>query len=412
MNAIARTGRAIEALHRFWSGRRVVVVSPGAGRLADQLTDCGATVCGVTDDTSLRDPAPELAAWLDEVDPDRSALVLGTQFTDVPEVCGRLVHGWRRAECAAWEDKTRIDQLWRDIGVSAPAHVVLAADDPAVHSVMTELDKGRGVVVAMDSTREFRGDAKGLRWVRRRAELDAALAAFHGLTDRLRVAEFVDGVPCSVLGLVLDGGVAVFDPIEIITLRDPNTGRLLFCGSSTHWRPETEAADTIRHCARLAGQRLAELIGYRGLFSVDGVLGEDFLATELNPRHASGLGISVAWPEFPIYLLHRAAQESVPGVVDLPWRDVEDAFRQLVRRQPSCSITVPSGQTGLVDGEHTMPGLRYRLDASTARVLNIQPDRADGAVGPMIATLAGKLGSPCTTSFAEPVSRSTLRTMS
>jgi len=94
----------------------------------------------------------------------------------------------------------------------------------------------------------------------------------------------VPGVPCSVLGIVLRDGVAVFDPIEIVTLRDRARSSLVFCGSSTWWRPAPAAVAEIRRYARLTGSELARAVDYRGMFSVDGILGDrGFVATELNP---------------------------------------------------------------------------------------------------------------------------------
>jgi hypothetical protein len=301
-----------ETLRRHWAGHRTLLLvqtfNATAATAMRELASFGAEVCGVVTatpaahdaphvfacdglsttefDAWLREPPAEFTRWLDELDPRRECGFLGTTFTHVGEVCERPVHGWRRPEWARLEDKTAIDQLWQRIGVPSPKHVVLPVDDPALPTVVAELDHGAGVILAMDSTSGFLGDAKGLRWVRTADEVATALQECRAGSQRVRVAEFVPGVPCSILGMVLADGVAVFDPIEIVTLRDRPRAGLVFCGSSTFWRPEGAATEQMRHYTRLAGREVASTMDYRGIFSVDGILGSDgFVATELNPRH-------------------------------------------------------------------------------------------------------------------------------
>ncbi len=460
--ASARTAAAIDALRRYWRGREVLILLPeftaAARTIIGELADCGAEVTGVltaahpaadapavrhlwsfadhgyqltpsTFDLMLREPPAELADWLSAVDPGRSLLALGGTFTHVDSLCGRQVHGWRRPEWAAWEDKTRIESLWREAGVPSPPHAVLPVGDPALPDIMIRLDRGLGVVLALDSTRGFLGDSTGLRWVRNPREPAGALAWCQGKTDRLRVAAFVPGVPCSVLGMVLADGVAVFDPIEIVTLRDPARDALVFCGSSTWWRPGAQAADLIRRHARSAGARLAAF-GFRGMFSVDGILnGNDFRATELNPRHASGLGLRAGWPRFPGYLFQRAMQEGMPGVFDLPCHAVEEEFRTTVRGHPSYSVRVPlaasspaasspaasarlaGGSRHILDlATATFPypvvqTVAYHRGARSARVLSIDPPLPEGLAAPAAAALATALGPTRLTSCRDDVRR-------
>lgn len=422
--------RVHKGLRGQWAGRPVFVLTQfadgGVTRLASELSQVDAEVVGVLsavppgpgapdiapvwspDDGSdadawLTDPPVRLAEWLDRIDPGRRAVIAGGNFTAVGSVCGRPVHGWRRPGWVRLEDKTAIDRLWQRVGVPAPAHVVLPVGDPAVAERVRELDHGAGVVVALDATTGNRGDAKGLRWVRSGEELATALRWAEDKTDRVRIAEFVPGVPCSVLAMVLDDGVAVFDPIEIVTLRDPLTADLVFCGSSTRWRPGPAARDEIREHVRGVGRHIGRELGYRGLFSVDGVLGADgFRATELNPRHASGLGLRQGWPDFPLYLVQRAVQESVPGVVDLPSADLESIFRRIVADHPSLSVVVPL--EGAADGEGGWQDtVRYRVRGGRAQVLDPGPPREDGAVAPVVAAFATAAGARGLVAFDTPV---------
>jgi hypothetical protein len=67
----------------------------------------------------------------------------------------------------------------------------------------------------------------------------------------------------------------------------------------------------MRDLARQVGDGLRERVGYRGAFTVDGVLTADgFLPTELNPRAGAGLSVMARdLPELPVPLLDRALIE-------------------------------------------------------------------------------------------------------
>ncbi|PNE34744.1 hypothetical protein AF335_05650 [Streptomyces eurocidicus] len=399
------TGAVTRVLRDFWSGRGAVLLLDDfdhrATSLVDELRACGARVGAVIARTGpaagapeverslhcsdagldftrpefeawLRDPSDDVRTWLDGLDPAREWLALGTPRTGIDTFCGRPVHGWRRPEWAAVEDKTTIDALWAAAGVPSPPHVVVTVDEPPAGPAGLDAVTGPdGVVVAADSTRGHVGDSSGLRWVLEPAGVPHAVREFAGRADRVRIARFADGVPCSVLGMALPDGVAVFSPIEIVTLGDPATGRLLFCGSSTHWRPGDVAERDIRGAARRAGTELVRTTGYRGIFSVDGLLTPDgFTATELNPRHASGLGLRAALPDFPVYLYNRAVQEGLPGLGGITAAALEGLVRRLVAAAPSASLTV--GPT----------------------LVEAVPPAPDHRAGPACADLAARLGEP------------------
>ncbi|EPH46680.1 hypothetical protein ABT390_02405 [Streptomyces aurantiacus] len=445
---------AVEALHRHWRGRRVFLLANqfthSAQLLIDEVEACGATLAGIISRThrpqdvaapvfSFAEHGIELAPhefedhltqapkvlrkWLDEHDAGRSCTVLGSIWTTMPRLCGRPVHGWRRHEWAAWEDKVRVEQLWADAAVPSPRHTIVPLDAPGLYTEAARLDGGRGVVLAMDSSRGIPGGGgRGLAWVRSRAELDAAVASFAGRADRVRIAEFVPGVPCSTQALALDTGIAVFDPAEEAMLRHPGTGRFYYAGTSTWWRPPAPERRTIEAYVRRTGELLVSLTGYRGIFTVDGLLtARGFLATEMNPRGAGGLGFRPGRPDFPSYLFHRAAQESVPGVVDLPADAVQAAFRDVIAGRPSFSgaLTPGSGpaapaEPGPAPGTHryTTPRSRmtidYRYEGTSARVVELTPTTEDGAVGPAVAEFAHFLGNPGLVGFEDDSVRSTL----
>jgi hypothetical protein len=457
-SARARLGRVIEDMRARWTGRGVVLAvhrfNGGMKALAEELRLSGARLAAVIINTEpapgdpdaervwsaarhgltmthrqfeawLAGEPPEVLAWLDRIDPKRELEVLGTTYAEYAELGGRPAYGWWRPEWAVWEDKTRIDELWRRVGVPAPAHRIVRLDDPELVPTAVSLDRGHGVMMALDTSRDVLGSSQGLRWVCSRAELDSALTMVRDRTDRVRLASFVPGVPFSIMGMAFDDGVAVLDPIEIITLHRADR-RLVYGGCSTAWSPDPARAEVLRAHARRVGRELVESHGYTGVFSVDGLCGPDgFVVTELNPRHVSGTGVRPGWPEFPTRLLNRAVQLGLPEARAANWRDVEEVYREVVRDHPSAStwIQVPDADT---DDERTTTvsvpvgdtivecTVRYRPQCGGVWILGASrsdgPMPHDGALAPVAVALAAKLGDPGLRSFAAVAPCSSLRT--
>lgn len=451
-DARARLAPVVGTFIASWSGRRVVLtahtINGGMRALAEELSNSGAELAALVTHTPpgpadplaphvwccaqrgqrlspaqfeawLLGQPPELTGWLDRLDPERCWQVLGTTYAQFSHLGGRTAHGRWRPEWAVWEDKTRVEEFWRRAGIPSPPHEVLAPGDRAVADAVARLDRGDGVMMAIDTSQEVLGSSQGLRWIRRQAELAAALREVRGRTARVRLATFVRGTPCSVLGMVISGQVAVFDPIEVITLHRPSTGELVYCGTSTVWRPHPGQREELREYTRRAGRLLASSVGYRGMFSLDGILGEDgFVATELNPRHVSGLGMRAGWPRFPTRLLNRAIQEGKPEGDGVLWQDVERVYRDTVRRAPSYSLWIPV-TVPAVDGDYRsgaltrvavgagapapMVGVRYRPECGGTRVYETTagPGVHRGALGPVAAALARSLREDDLSSFAD-----------
>ena len=258
-------------------------------------------------------PADVLEA-LDRWDPERQALVLSTMFNELPEIAGRRVYGPRRPEWRRLEDKVVVDDLWDELGVTRAPSEVGAAEPAARAAAARRRDRGAGTAWAGDARQGFHGGAFCLRWVRGEADVAEAAAFLAARCDRARVMPFLEGIPCSIHGVVFPDGVAAFRPVEMVTLRRPVSSRLHYAGAATFWDPPDADREVMRDLARRVGAGLRERVGYRGAFTVDGVLAaEGFLPTELNPRLGAGLSTMTRdLPDLPVGLLDRVLIEGEP----------------------------------------------------------------------------------------------------
>ena len=293
----------------------------GTGELPDpERADCLVLEVDVADivselratDAMLADLPAHARAALARYDPDRDAVVLvTTPFYARSEVAGRPNLGPRTIASLALEDKALVDELWDDFGVTrAPATVVPARAD-ALRRAARRLDTGGGTMWSGDSSEGLNGGGLYVRRVRPgdRDAADEAASFFAAHCRRVRVMPFLEGIPCSIHGLVFHDGVAVFRPVELITLRRLEATPF-YAGTATFWDPAPDDREEMRATARRVGAGLRDRIGFRGAFTVDGVMTSDgFRPTELNPRAGAGLGsIGAALPALPLPLLHVAAR--------------------------------------------------------------------------------------------------------
>lgn len=161
-----------------------------------------------------------------------------------------------------------------------------------------------------------------------------------------------------------------------------------------------ETRDLLRSTARKVGEFLASKLGYRGMFSIDGILSDGtFHATELNPRHASGLGLRAARPDFPIYLFHRGVQASLPGLSRLSSTHLEQSFCALIRSNPSHSIDVPAraerdqlGPHGTLRTTFTssdaLQQVDYTREKDSAELRAVEPSTENGLMSGVACALA------------------------
>jgi hypothetical protein len=354
----------------------------------------------------LSDLPHRVLAALDAVDPDREAWVVNANngYTGAT-VAGRRVLGRSRVEWTAWEDKTTCDGLWQAAGVpQAPYEIVPTRRDDLLDAAR-RLDQGDGTVWAGDTRDLVHAGAELTRWVRDTDDVEAVARLLASNCDRARVMPFLEGIPCSIHGVMAVDGVAALRPCEMIVVRDRSPGHLHFVGMGTGWDPVPDDREEMRDVARRVGGVLRDRYGFRGTFTVDGVMTVDgFRPTELNPRIGGALGLmSQAIPEMGLllhtqFLAHgidtglRAAdveQVVVPAadtnravlVVDVLAADVDPVVRSIVLDGDTPRYTVADE---VRDGVARIARVRSYLPS--AAIVQIDPGHLP--VGPSSAPLA------------------------
>jgi hypothetical protein len=291
--------------------RRVLIIGDGVGSVEpaprDGLSWLTLEVSGGTVSEARHRAARQLSALpatilaaLDRIDPAGSAWVVNANniCTD-PTIGGREVLGRARAEWTALEDKTCCDELWDAAGVAhAPFEIVAATRDDLLGAAR-RLDQGAGTVWAGDARDWVHGGAELTRWIRDDDDLEPVAESLSAHCDRARVMPFLEGIPCSIHGVVTVDGIAALRPCEMIVLRDDTPGHLRFVGVATGWDPDQRDRDEMRDVARRVGRLLRDRYGYLGTFTVDGIVTDHgFLPTELNPRVGGALALmSASIPE-------------------------------------------------------------------------------------------------------------------
>ena len=233
----------------------------------------------------------EVLAELDEFDPGRRGFWwCGPFVTNDEPVAGRPVLFGRSRRQLAMEDKLFAERLWEEAGVSHALSRIVPVDRDALAAATSELATDLGAVWSGDARDGFNGGGNFVRWVRSDGGgQDAAYGFFAPRCDQVRVQPFLDGVACSIHGVVLAEATATFRPVEIVTLRNRERLRFVYGGLSTWWDPPTADRDYMRDLARTVGDHLSRTYGYRGFFGIDGVLTADgFLPTEINTRMPAG----------------------------------------------------------------------------------------------------------------------------
>jgi hypothetical protein len=278
----------------------------------------------------MANPPAEVIGAMDRYDPGRRALVVAPVVTLGPiptEMAGRRVWGGRPAASLALEDKTRIDAFWDRIGIERAPFALAPLSIAAVRGAFDRMDYGSGTVWAGDARDGLHGGAHLIRWVRSGSDLTEALAFFSERCDQVRIMPFLEGIPCSIHGLVFPDDIVTIRPVELVTLRPTAGAKFLYAGAATYWDPSDADREYMRGVARRVGEAFRAEVG-PGTFTVDGIMTEDgFRPTELNPRFGAGLNvIARGLPDLPLVLICQALQGG--EALDYRPRDLEDMLVQ------------------------------------------------------------------------------------
>ncbi len=267
----------------------------------------------------LADPPPEALAAIDRWDPDHAARSIGGLTAEAGLLAGRRAFGARPGSWIDWEDKLAIEELWRTAGIPVAPSAQVDADDPAaIMRCHRQLATAGGTVWAGDNTSGWHGGAEGTFWVPGEELVEATAERLAGFR-RLRIMPFVEGVPCSIHGMVVPTGrdrsvTIVFRPMELMMLRDPVRYRFVYGRASSHWDPAPSDRAAMIDVARVVGDELLRRVDYRGVYTVDGVLGRSgFVPTEVNTRYGAALPAEMATvdgPPLDLFVINQALVEN------------------------------------------------------------------------------------------------------
>lgn len=324
-DVLAGSRGMVDDLHRLGAEALLcIAASRGTGELPDPELAPEPVVLGIeaADPMSairaamaaLADLPAAVRERVDVFDPARECRVIGTLFDDGRPVAGRRKYGARPARWQALEDKTTVDALWDAAGVPrAPVRVVALDDAGALAATARELDAGAGTVWAADNRQGFHGGASYTRIVRTSGQAEEVREELARVADRVRVMPFLEGIPCSVHGMVFAAETIVFRPCELLVFRRSGGTGFHYGRAATFWDPPADDRRAMRRLARGVGEHLRSAVGYRGVYTVDGVLtSEGFLPTELNPRYGAALAVINHALDLPLQLLNLALVEGEP----------------------------------------------------------------------------------------------------
>ncbi|MCW2795799.1 hypothetical protein [Nocardioides sp.] len=304
-------------------------------------------------DRMARDLPAYAVAAIEEFDPAGDGIWFTSPFvtTDEP-ILGRPVTGGRPASFLALEDKMLADDIWAAADVPCAPHLIVAVERSALAAATDALAGPMGAVWSGDARDGFNGGGNYVRWIREDRDRATGLGFFGLHCDRVRVLPFLDGVPCSIHGMVLPDGTAAFRPVEIAMLRNMADRTFVYGGLGTYWDPPDADRDEMRDVVRRVGAHLQSAHGYRGAFGIDGVLTADgFRPTELNTRMSAGATV-VAETDRRFFTLLQA--NLVAGVdVGLTVADLESLVALMDAERSGKAVAVAEGPK--VGGDFSFP---------------------------------------------------------
>lgn len=282
-------------------------------------------------------------AALDHLDPHRRAAVVVPCAAELSEVAGRDVWGATPASARRQvEDKTRIDAIFEHLGLPRlPTWVGPLADAAAAHG---RLDQGHGTVWSLGTGATIPAGASGV-WpvdsAPQRAHAEAQL--WDADADAtIRVQPFIAGRPCSIQGIVLQTGVALTRPCELVVLQGGPPRRFHFAGLSNIWSPALDVTAQLEHLAHTIGTWLADTLDWRGGFSLDAVAAPDgrVWPTEVNARMTAGLALlDGTLPGPSLELIERVLRSGDDDFI-AP-RELQSWIRRSTRRRRFAHLRLP-----------------------------------------------------------------------
>lgn len=275
----------------------------------------------------LRDPPPTFLKALEEFDPDERAMIWCLRpRRGEPTFAGRPMYGVRPSAWEALEDKTLVDEVFDKAGISRPRSLICSPNLDELRACAEQLDSGAGTVWSGDIREVIRGAAEFVHWVRDEEGAQHAYEFFAGHCDRVRVSPFIEGIPCSAHGIITGEGIAVFRPVENFTFRTQDLGGFFYAGVGTYYDPPESERNLMQESIRRVGKVISEQFGYRGGFTVDGIVSENgWIPTEINARLGVGIGyVAAVLPDLPVPMLNAAL--TAGDLQDIPMDVLEDTI--------------------------------------------------------------------------------------
>ncbi len=349
---------------------------------------------------------------LDEFDPGKKAVVLTNTLFSLSDLDGRRVFFSRPAAWSAIEDKTRVDAIWRQWGVSHARSLIVAPRESALREATMLLASENGTVWSGDCKEGVNGGSYFVRWVRTNDQFRSALHFFSNHCDTVRVAQFLDGIPCSIHGIVFPDRVIVGRPVEQLVFADPELGTFRYAGVATAWDPPNAERDRMRDLAGRVGALLRESVRYRGSFSIDGILTRDgFSPTEINARYSAGISLLAAgMPDVPLGLLDMFLRAGI----ELDYRSAEVEERLTTSAEMSRRVMGVTVSRRPFNASHTLHwgdatvSLGPADVGSMARISFSDPFRKDEPAAPAVAAILRRLEAEYGMGFGRVIAPSEL----
>jgi hypothetical protein len=314
-------------------------------------------------DRLLRNPPKSILEEIDRWDPDQRARSIVDFLFAEGNICGRATFGARERRWEALEDKTMLSTLAGAARLdNTVGQVVSLNDSDAVLNAHKKLASELGTVWAVDNAAGWHGGGHGTFWI---GDEQAAhrhresLLAQHGT---IRVMPFIEGIPCSIHGMVHKGEAIAFRPMELLTYRDHAEHQIIYAKAASLWDPAETDREAMRRAARLIGDELHRRVDYRGVFTLDGIMSQNgFVPTEVNTRFGGALPPTVKGADreaINLNLLNLAVIEGLAEDLDAgmleSWitealdrhRWARGMFQTLIRPTDEKTITIGRGPDG------------------------------------------------------------------